>query len=59
MKQEITSCLTCEHKDICIKRSTTIYALFIQTGRYDDVPAAKQHLDIGIGCEDWEKENPA
>lgn len=49
------NCLTCIHKDVCIKRSTTIFALFIQTGRYDEVKDAQANLDVSSDCENWKE----
>ena len=48
------SCLTCIHKDPCIARSTTVFALFIQTGRYGEVKDAQANLDVGSNCKNWE-----
>ena len=50
------SCLTCIHKDVCIKRSTTIFMLFIQTGRYDEVKDAQANLDVSSACENWKED---
>lgn len=55
MEREIPSCLTCAHKDVCIKRGVTIYTLYIQTGRYNEVPAVLDGLNIGRDCENWER----
>ena len=56
MEREIPSCLTCAHTDVCIKRGVTIYTLYIQPGRYDEVPAALDGLNIGRDCENWEND---
>lgn len=56
MEREIPSCLTCVHKAVCIKRGVTIYTLYIQTGRYDEVRAALDGLNIGRDCENWEND---
>lgn len=56
MERETPSCLTCAHKDVCIKRGVTIYTLYIQTGRYDEVPAALDGLNIGRDCENWKND---
>lgn len=47
------SCLSCPHKEVCIKRSMVVFSLFIQTGRYDEVKDAQKNLDIGADCENW------
>ena len=49
------SCLNCTHKDVCIKRSTTIFTLFIQTGRYDEVKGAQENLDVSSNCQNWKE----
>lgn len=48
------SCLTCIHKNVCIKRSTAIFTLFIQPERYKEVPAAQASLDVASDCQNWE-----
>lgn len=52
----VKTCLNCIHKDVCIKRSTQIFMLFIQTGRYDEVPRAQANLDCSFGCTNWKGE---
>lgn len=59
MERENRSCITCTHKTVCIKRSVTIYNLYIQTGRYNDVPKALENLNIGRDCENWEIDTSA
>lgn len=56
MERKTSSCLTCVHKAVCIKRGVTIYTLYIQTGRYDEVRAALDGLNIGRDCENWEND---
>ena len=50
---EKESCLTCARKDGCIRRSTTIYLLFVATGRDKDVPEARETLNIRKDCENY------
>lgn len=50
------SCLSCSHKDVCIKRGLFVFQMFIQTGRYGEVEEAQKKLDIGVGCENWEEQ---
>lgn len=47
------SCLNCARKAGCLLRSTTIFQLFISTGRYDMVPEAKEHMNIRASCTNW------
>ena len=51
------SCLTCIHKNVCIKRSTAFFTLFIQPGRYAEIPDAQASLDIALDCQNWENNN--
>ena len=50
---EKETCLNCAHKRTCIRRSTTIYQLFIVTGRQADAQNARENMDIRPGCESW------
>ena len=56
MKDLNKSCLTCEHREVCLQRGLAIFMLFIQTGRYDDVEYAKAALDISWQCNHYEPE---
>lgn len=47
------SCLNCARKDGCLLRSTTIFQLFIATGRYDMVQEAREHMSIRASCTNW------
>lgn len=49
------SCLTCQHRDVCLQRGLTIFTLFIQTGRYDEVEDAQKNLDVSGDCEHYEE----
>ena len=51
---ETKSCMNCAHKERCLIRSTTIFHLYIQTGRYDEVKLAQENLDISDTCIAWE-----
>lgn len=44
------SCMFCQHKDVCIQRSTALFMLYIQTGRYDEVEDGRKHLDVSAEC---------
>ena len=44
------SCTFCQHKDVCIQRSTALFMLYIQTGRYDEVEDGRKHLDVSAEC---------
>ena len=50
------SCLTCEHRDVCLQRGLALFMLFIQTGRYDEVEQAKENLDVSAQCDHYELE---
>lgn len=52
--EEKRSCLTCRHKDVCIKRSMTLFALFIQTGRYAEAEKGKETLGVSADCENYD-----
>lgn len=47
------SCLTCAHKNVCLKRSMFVFQYYIVAGRYDEVKSAQEGADIGVGCDDW------
>ena len=51
--KENKSCLTCEHKKVCLKRSASIFMLCIQNERYNEVENAKENLDVGSSCDDY------
>lgn len=48
------SCLNCTHKAVCLKRSLTLFELFIITGRYGEVEDAKASLDVSADCQNFE-----
>ena len=50
------SCLTCEHRDVCLQRGLALFMLFIQTGRYEEVESAKESLDISAQCDHYKAE---
>ena len=47
------SCLNCKHKAGCLQRSTTIFMLFIATGRDEMVPEAQKNMNIRASCNRW------
>lgn len=47
------SCLSCIHKDVCLKRGMFLFQYYIVTGRYGEAEDAKENLDIGVGCENY------
>lgn len=51
---EPKSCLNCANKDRCLARSTTIFLLYIQPGRHDEVKNAQENMDISADCNNWE-----
>lgn len=50
------SCTNCIHKDVCIKRSTAIFAFYIAPGRYEAVEDAQANLDVSSDCENWKED---
>lgn len=52
------SCLNCKHKAGCLRRSTTIFMLFIATGRDDMVPEAQENMNIRPSCDHWAPVEP-
>lgn len=48
------SCITCGVKDTCIKRTTAIFLLFIQAGRYAELTQeTKEQFCVAEQCEHW------
>lgn len=47
------SCMNCAHKDVCLKRGMFLFQYYIVTGRYGEIEAAKENLDIGVDCKDY------
>lgn len=47
------SCLTCEHRDVCLQRGLALFMLFIQTERYEETESAKAGLDISAQCNHY------
>lgn len=54
--KSVKSCLTCEHREVCLQRGLAIFLLFIQTGRYEEAEYAKADLDISGECSHYEPE---
>lgn len=52
---ETKSCLNCANKDRCLARSTTIFLLYIQPGRHEEVKNAQENMDISANCNNWEE----
>ena len=50
------SCLTCEHRDVCLQRGLALFMLFIQTERYEEAESAKAGLDISSQCDHYKAE---
>lgn len=47
------SCTKCVHKDVCLKREMFLFQHYFLTGRYGEVEAVKECLDIGVNCKDY------
>lgn len=47
------SCLTCVHKEVCLKRGMFLFQFYVATGRYGEIEEAKEQLDISVDCKDW------
>ena len=52
------SCQNCKYKTTCLYRSTTIYLLFIATGRDNMVPEAREKMNIRPSCDHWAPAEP-
>lgn len=52
------SCQNCKYKTTCLYRSTTIYLLFIATGRDNMVPEVRENMNIRPSCDHWAPEEP-
>ena len=52
------SCQNCKHKTTCLYRSTTIYLLFIATGRDNMAPEARENMNIRPTCDHWAPAEP-
>lgn len=52
-----TSCLTCIHKEVCLKRTMFLFKHYFLAGKYDEIEGAKERLDIGVGCKDWKEKD--
>ena len=52
------SCQNCKYKTTCLYRSTTIYLLFIATGRDNMVPEARENMNIRPTCDHWAPAEP-
>lgn len=46
-------CRTCKKKYTCIKRSTTLFMLFIATHRYKEAEEAKENMNVAGDCENY------
>lgn len=46
------SCYNCIHKDVCFKREMFLLNNYFLKGRYDEIADVKNHLDIGVSCND-------
>lgn len=51
-----SSCYTCSHKDVCLKRGLYLFQL-IAVGRDAEVPEVKDRLDLGADCKHYEPKN--
>lgn len=49
------TCQNCALREGCIRRDLTIFQLFIATGRDDEVPEAKEKVNIRPGCPNWKE----
>ena len=59
------NCKICKRKNTCLKRSTTIFTLYIQTGRFDELTEEiRDNFDCSSDCpvylrdENTKKEMP-
>lgn len=52
------SCLSCTHKDVCLARTMFIFNYFIVPERYNEVAIAKETVDIGVDCKNWQGKDP-
>jgi len=44
-------CNTCKRKSTCLKRSTAIFTLYIQTGRFDELTdEIRENFDCSSDC---------
>lgn len=45
------SCKICKRKNTCLKRSTIIFTLYIQTGRFDELTEEiRENFDCSSDC---------
>ena len=45
------NCKICKRKNTCLKRSTTIFTLYIQTGRFDELTEEiRENFDCSSDC---------
>lgn len=50
------SCVNCAVKSTCLKRSMSIFVLYIQTGRSDELTAEiKENLNCARDCANWKQ----
>ena len=48
------SCVNCAVKSTCLKRSMSIFVLYIQTGRSDELTAEiKENFNCASDCANW------
>ena len=48
------SCVNCAVKSTCLKRSMSIFVLYIQTGRSDELTAEiKENFNCAGDCANW------
>lgn len=50
------SCVNCAVKSTCLKRSMSIFVLYIQTGRSDELTAEiKENFNCADDCVNWKQ----
>jgi len=48
------NCQICGRKATCLKRSATIFVLYIQTGRMNELTeSVRENLDCSADCSHW------
>ena len=48
------NCKVCGRKSTCLKRSASIFVLYIQTGRMNELTeTVRENLDCSAGCSHW------
>lgn len=48
------NCKVCGRKSTCLKRSASIFVLYIKTGRMNELTeSVRENLDCCAGCSPW------